>query len=302
MNVFYGILCFLSIFYVPAWGSAQKTVCSITINSDDEIKEFKKTLSPKLWNFIELTELDQEDGMKDHFLAAACKKKISCDILLISGHFGGSFFGKSGKTLSLDDLENLSCDKDCSGILQNPKEVFLFGCNTLATKEKDHRTPEEYRSVLLHDGFTLAQANEVVAYRYSEYGSSTQSRMMNIFNQTTRIYGFSSVAPLGTRVKSSLQNYLKESKRLYSDFDEMNRKLQASKNQMLIKELSSFSITQVTGANVSTEKKVEKPYCYLQNSFHHRYYSVHIKPLQLPHDHQPEVNVALKFRDVILIF
>jgi hypothetical protein len=30
---------------------------------------------------------------------------IQCDVLLISGHFAGSFFGDSGKTLPLRDLE-----------------------------------------------------------------------------------------------------------------------------------------------------------------------------------------------------
>ncbi|MFZ4403485.1 MAG: hypothetical protein ACOYOK_05225, partial [Pseudobdellovibrionaceae bacterium] len=78
--------------------TAKKTVCSITINSDEEINTFKKNLSPDLWNFVELTTLNSgganQDNKKD-WMKNACAAKPSCDILLISGHFGGSFFGKS---------------------------------------------------------------------------------------------------------------------------------------------------------------------------------------------------------------
>ncbi|MFZ4403156.1 MAG: hypothetical protein ACOYOK_03560, partial [Pseudobdellovibrionaceae bacterium] len=90
----------------PASSSVgKKTVCSITINSDQEINAFKKNLSPDLWNFVELTTLkadgpsgssgtSDEDSKKD-WMKNACAAKPACDILLISGHFGGSFFGKS---------------------------------------------------------------------------------------------------------------------------------------------------------------------------------------------------------------
>ncbi len=242
--------------------SDKKTVCSITINSDDEIKEFKKSFSPHLWNFVELTNL----GSGEKWFLNACKKKVSCDILVISGHFAGTFFGSSDKILSLDDLENYSCIDDCSGIIKKPKEVFLFGCNTLASKEKDRRTPEQYLNVLLDDGFTRAQANEVVAYRYSLYGNSTNHRMMDIFSQTPRIYGFPSVAPVGSKIRSSVKNYLVEAKSSYENFDNMNTKLQASKNRVLVKNLSSFSIHQVTGSAYLAQTEKTKPYCYLQSS------------------------------------
>lgn len=240
----------------------KKTVCSITINSDDEIKEFKKSFSPRIWNFVELTNL----GAGPKWFLNACKKKISCDILLISGHFAGTFFGTSDKTLSLDELENYSCTKDCSGILKKPKEVFLFGCNTLASKEKDRRTPEQYLNVLLDDGFTRAQANEVVAYRYSLYGNSTDQRMMDIFSQTPRIYGFPSVAPAGSKIRASVKNYLLEANASYENFDDMNEKLRAAKNKVLAKNLSSYSMRQATGSAFLTQIETTKPYCYLQSS------------------------------------
>lgn len=255
------ILIMTMLFSSFSYGEVKKNICSITINSDDEIKEFKKSFSSERWNFIEL--VNPKDKNNNKWFLQACQKKINCDILLISGHFAGTFFGDSDKTLSLDDLENFSCNQDCSGILQKPKEVFLFGCNTLASKEKDRRTPEQYLNVLLDDGFTRAQANEVVAYRYSLYGNSTRHRMMDVFSKTPRIYGFPSVAPVGSRIKSSLSHYLQSTKNSYENFDQMNEMLQNSRNQNLFKSLSSFTIAQASGSNVSEN---EKPYCYLQNT------------------------------------
>ena len=78
----------------------------------------------------------------------ACASGIRCDQLVISGHFGGTFFGMSGNALSLSTLEAKGCSKSCEGILSHPYEVFLFGCNTLSGKEKDSRTPEQHLQIL----------------------------------------------------------------------------------------------------------------------------------------------------------
>ena len=173
-------------------GWAKKTVCSITINSNDEVEAAKKMLPAQDFDFIELTQMGGDDWFK-----RACEKKVSCDVLIVSGHFGGTFFGSSQKTLPISELESESCSNQCDSILKQPKEVFLFGCNTLAGKNQDKRTPEQYREVLMQDGFTAAQAEQVVAFRYSPIGINFSSRMAHIFRNTSRIYGFNSVSPLG---------------------------------------------------------------------------------------------------------
>ena len=154
---------------------AKKTVCSMTLNSDQEINLFKNSFSKDQWNFVELTDYKNKDSSSADdttWFTNACKAKVSCDVLVISGHFGGTFFGASGLRLPMETLEKNTCNTDCSGIINNPKEVFLFGCNTLSSKAKDRRSPEEYFNVLLADGFTLQQAEQVVAYRYSLLGDS----------------------------------------------------------------------------------------------------------------------------------
>ena len=53
-------------------------------------------------------------------------------------------------------MEEASCQARCAGLFRQPREVFLLACNTLATKDEDSRTPEEYLQVLLEHGFDRA--------------------------------------------------------------------------------------------------------------------------------------------------
>ena len=81
----------------------------------------------------------------------------------------------------MEALENHSCQKSCEGIFKAPQEVFLFGCNTMAGKEPDSRTLQEYADILYRDHRDVytsrLMAEEAAAYRYSPLGSQTQDRM-----------------------------------------------------------------------------------------------------------------------------
>ena len=184
--------------------SEKPTVCSITLNSEDERNVFKQHLKDR-FNFIELVDPNDEEWLKK-----SCQSQIQCDVLLISGHFGGTFFGVSGK-ISMEKLENNSCQSSCDGVFQAPKEVFLFGCNTMAGKKPDSRTMQEYADILYNqhrDVYTTRlMAEEAAAYRYSPLGAQTQDRMRSVF-KNSRIYGFYSTAPIGPNIKPRLHNYL----------------------------------------------------------------------------------------------
>ena len=119
-----------------------------------KLKAFGSFLPESQFEFIELlpSSLNSKKDQSSHWFDRACKKDYKCDILVISGHFGGTFFGESGYTLPIELMEEKSCQQSCPGILSGVKEIFLFGCNTLANKEKDHRTYTEYLQVLLDDG------------------------------------------------------------------------------------------------------------------------------------------------------
>lgn len=237
----------------------KNTVCTLTLNSTEESNAFKRHFDSKLWNFVELTDGFSRDT--NDWFRQSCEKEVNCDVLIISGHFGGTFFGESDLRLTMEDLEAASCSKKCSGILHRPKEVFLFGCNTLASKDKDTRTPEQYHQVLLQDGFSPAQASQIVAFRYSQLGDSFEQRMAEVFSGTQRIYGFSALAPSGVTAKPLVEKYLANSKRLYSNFSHNSSLLGSRPNQALLLAFRSTTIKQVTGFRSSSER----PYCYLQD-------------------------------------
>lgn len=225
----------------------------MTLNSDEEKKVFRDSLPD--FNFIELVD---EYG-SDQWLDRACSKGVSCDILLISGHFGGSFFGAHGR-LNLTDMERQSCSKSCDGITKKPREVFLMGCNTLAGKRKDRRTPQDYANVLVADGFTRAQAEQIAALRYSPIGNTFASRMRQVFsNPQTRIYGFDSIAPSGRNVEDLLRDYFLR----VGDYREhLAKSGSAVPNAALAQALKITSFTEAAPAMAGP---VENPVCFLQS-------------------------------------
>ncbi|AZZ37511.1 hypothetical protein CIK05_12140 [Bdellovibrio sp. qaytius] len=251
--------------FAPAMSfAAPKNICTATLNSNEEAELFKKHLNPADWNFIELTDnaLNKDDNQ---WLQKSCEKKIKCDILVVSGHFGGTFFGKSPFRLSVDDLETASCNTNCNGIIYQPKEVFLFGCNTLASKDKDRRTPEEYMRVLLEDGFSQAQASQIVSFRYSGFGDSFKTKMTQIFAKTPRIYGFSSIGPAGNTVEPYLDKYLSSTKAEYAQFDKYTAKQSTKPNTKFLEALKKTSVDQAVGGLLNMKRVEEKPYCYIRS-------------------------------------
>lgn len=199
-----------------AWGDSQEilkkidpnkfTVCAITINSDNEKKVFQNQIkkhSDKMNPIVELTDFDS-----DRWFEKACESGVVCDQLIVSGHFAGMFFGKSDKKLSIDEMENKGCSKKCDGILSHPYEVFLFGCNTLSTKEKDSRSPEQYLQILLADGIPRREAEMVMESRYGNIGDDHKSKMKRAFGgEKKQLYGFYSVGPSGSAIESFLKKY-----------------------------------------------------------------------------------------------
>jgi hypothetical protein len=246
----------------------KKVVCSMTINSSDEITAFKSHLSPDEFTFVELTSFEKDPTK--HWLKNSCDAGVECDVLVISGHFAGTFFGSSGKSLSLMDLEKAACTDECAGIFKKTKEVYLFGCNTLAGKEKDTRTPEAYLQVLLDDGFTLGQAQQVVAFRYSPIGGSFANRMRSVFNKTPQIYGFNSISPLGKHVAPMLNRYLKKNAKNYSSsLSSLFENNSTKTNKELLSLFKSTSMVQASGMSFTLDPDGQlqrSPVCFLSSA------------------------------------
>ena len=88
----------------PTW-AAKQTVCTVTINSADEQKTLRRFLPADKYDFVELVERGRPD-----WLASSCQAKVSCDVLVISGHHGEGnvFFSDAldiNEHLPIEELE-----------------------------------------------------------------------------------------------------------------------------------------------------------------------------------------------------
>ena len=188
--------------------AAPKTVCTITVNSDDEREVLRRNLPPGEVDFVELV-----DRGRPAWLASSCTKGVRCDVLVISGHFdGGTEFYTDRldvrEYLAVDELERASCSESCPGLFAHLKEVYLFGCNTLNADPMRSASPEIARS-LVRSGYTPADAERTSRALAERHGESNRDRMRHIFKDVPAIYGFPGKAPLGRYAGPTFERYLK---------------------------------------------------------------------------------------------
>jgi len=191
---------------IGAAHAAKKTVCTITVNSADERETFRRNLPASEFDFVELVERGRPD-----WLAAACRKGVTCDALLISGHFDGGTEFYSDRVdareyLPVDEMERVSCSNSCPGLFSQLKEVYLFGCNTLNAEAMKFATGEIVRS-LMRSGYSQSDADQLSRVLSERHGESNRDRMRYIFKDVPVIYGFSSKAPLGPSAATVLERY-----------------------------------------------------------------------------------------------
>jgi hypothetical protein len=190
----------------PSAHAAKRTVCTITVNSADEREVFRKRLPEGDYDFVELVERGRPD-----WLASACRQNVSCDVLVISGHFDGmtEFYSDRlamRESLPVAEMERASCSESCPGVFAQLKEVYLFGCNTMNAEPVKSTTPEAARS-LLRSGLSPADAERLVRELDAQHADSSRDHMRRIFPNVPAIYGFSRLAPLGPTAASLLNKY-----------------------------------------------------------------------------------------------
>ena len=190
----------------PAALAAPKTVCTVTINSPDEKDAFQRHLPRGEYQFVELVQRGKPD-----WLESARRRGVSCDVLIISGHFddGSEFYTdrfEDREFLTMHELQRASCSAAGNGLFAQLKEVYLFGCNTLKSDPRHVASAEIVRS-LLRSGQSPADAERVSALLSERYGQSNRDRLRHVFNNVPVLYGFSSKAPLGRTAGPLLERY-----------------------------------------------------------------------------------------------
>jgi hypothetical protein len=185
-----------------------KTVCTVTINSPDEKETFQRHLPRDQYRFVELVQRGQRD-----WLASACRRGVTCDALIISGHFddGTEFYTDrfdNREFLTVHEMQHASCSASCNGLFSRLKEVYLFGCNTLKSQPRNVASAEIARS-LARSGHSPADAGRVSALLNERYGESNRDRLRHVFHRVPVLYGFSSKAPLGHTAGPLLERYFR---------------------------------------------------------------------------------------------
>jgi hypothetical protein len=236
-------------------------VCTITINSPDEKDTFHKRVcgeknGGKHYKFLELTQAGGGDDSTwfGDACAQAAKQKASrgrgCEVLLVSGHFAGKyFFGSSTKKLTTEQLEAASCRKSCEGVLKDPTEVFLFGCNTLSGKTSKSDNAELMGRRLRDDGLSEADVEEIVQGRFGDLGDSNKETMRRVFAGVPNVYGYNDVGPLGATVKTAFDSYMVQAEKdgkTYRDWL-TERQLKPVSNIALTQALKAFPVETTCG-------------------------------------------------------
>lgn len=191
---------------MPAVAAEIRTVCTITVNSQDEKEAFRRHLPASRFRFVELVERERPD-----WLASACRRGVACDVLIVSAHFDGAnqFFSDrvdADEHLTVDELERISCNGSCPTLFARLKEVYLFGCNTLNPMPQSRVSAAATRS-LVRERWAPRRDGEPPWAATVTQGESSRARMRQVFSEVPVIYGFPSSAPLGPLAGSMLDGY-----------------------------------------------------------------------------------------------
>lgn len=182
-----------------------KTVCTVTVNSADEREVFRQSLPADKYQFVELVERGRSD-----WLASACRQKVRCDVLVVSGHFAGNEFYSSkfdvAESLPVDEIERVACSESCPDLFSQLKEVYLFGCDSLKAEPVRSASPEIVRG-LMKAGQSRAEAERFARGLSERHAESSRDRMRRVFPNVPVIYGFSSLAPYGRVAGPMLSRY-----------------------------------------------------------------------------------------------
>lgn len=214
------------------------TVCGITINSDNEFKAMTRALGP-IASAIELVQYNKPDGRvefePEQWLDETCNSAVSCDVVVISGHFSGIFGHESLPVLlPLTTLERGACSNKCAGIFQNVKEVYLLGCRSLETNDGQ--------------GQSLSLDNP-----FAQFQSSNLDRMRRLFPNAGWIYGYTATGPLGSAFETVFYQSILKQRQHFASLKEQNL--------IGLLEPSPYKASQLAftfGANFSDQTQIDR--------------------------------------------
>ena len=130
----------LALTWTAAGQAQQVRVCAFGFNSHDELAVLRSHLPPGEFDFVDFSaDLVAAQNARSARLTAAaaagqsveddaapwllnlCRPDLQCDITIYSGEFAGRFFGRYGSSMSLQEMEEASCQTRCQGLFHTPR-------------------------------------------------------------------------------------------------------------------------------------------------------------------------------------
>ena len=192
-------------------------VCFVSLNEPDEPEVFRAHLDPQRFEFIDLRaapptcrSAGERGARREPWLLNACRPDVTCDLVVFSAEFAGRFFGKPGFSLSLQEMEEASCQARCAGLFRQPARGVP--ARVQHAGDQGPRTAARRRSICASCSSTASTApppSGSSQLRYGPLGPSFRESLRRIFAGVPRIYGFSSVAPRGEYTAPMLARYLR---------------------------------------------------------------------------------------------
>ncbi|OFZ19136.1 MAG: hypothetical protein A2X94_10350 [Bdellovibrionales bacterium GWB1_55_8] len=265
----------------PAQSAAPTSICYLSLNTDVEKATLEKLLR-KSSPGVQVHEFQSEGNSPEDSLRELIESGKRCDVLVISGHHSGSYWGeRADGQLRLELLEQFSCHHP--EWFSNIKVVYLQGCRSLGSSVA-RRSDDEVRRVLgaLERGEDQGDVNSADLASgfdsiYDEFDPLPKQHAA-IFPKA-KIFGYTDTAPTAGISEFTIPNHLKNAAKLLSRQSKKPASVTTTLSKMLT--ASSTKTTQMFGLAWEFAGKAGKRYkmAHTPNYDHFAWtLGVHVQP------------------------
>ena len=182
-------------------------ICYFSLNNEHEFTEmehFTNKINKHTSQALSIQEYLTEGDNPEESFKKMVESDVHCDGLVISGHHTGAFGGKrSSGSLSIDFLEQLSCNPKYQNWFSQVNALWLMGCRTLGTGEivsNEEENSADYHTqrvgaVLREDHLEQSIADLNIEFSATlDQDNPLSSRYLRIFPEAT-VFGWTKSAP-----------------------------------------------------------------------------------------------------------
>ena len=200
----------MAILSLASFKTYSARICYFSLNNEKEfhvMEEFTEKLNRYSPIKIEVQEFLPKGGDTKEAFKRMVESGVVCDGLVISGHHTGSFGGKRATgSLSIDLMEELSCNPKYKAFFNNVKGLWLQGCRTLGVSKIETTDTADFHTqrvgaVLDEDHLTQSFSDLNVEFSATlDQDNPLSSRYLRVFPRATT-FGWTKTAP-GSKSRS----------------------------------------------------------------------------------------------------